>query len=767
MPGYLHRGSQEGLYADSSSAYDGIADSGVVAFPSPRPSVSGPNRTIMESPPPGANRRPSTHYLESSEAVHRGSADHVLVPDSSPSRKRSGSDSRVYSTNPVPQSQYVPPPDGTWLRPQVRRDTGDSSSTDSASIAGTVISESSTIRAAPPGELTVTDDWRARMNTMIGYPYGATSSADRVLDVDEDEDEATLFVMGPKRNNVSLSSSPHIRSAGLPLTSPSPTRAAGTNWASDSDTDDGPHPRGAPSFARQKDTWKFRPDAYQLYDNFQEFFPKIDIDAPIVDPAVLSTPSTPSSDSPRTTIEIPRPPPQHPSRQTSAPTIRVDDEPSIKALGPARAAVAAGVAAVKEAFNRSENRKSLRNVADLKKRSMLRSREAQAVAGDSALTLQPEESDNRLKRSSSMWGHRVVEVTQSGLQQHEVPEAAAESPAADGKPSEFSVFSVLTPVVLNWVKGQKIGQGSYGSVYLAFNVTTGDMIAVKQVAQMSLDMDEHDHRQKVQIEALQSEIEFLKDLYHPNVVAYLGCEVSREYISIFLEYVPGGTIATIYRTPGQGRFEEQLVKFFTHQILQGLVYLHEKKIWHRDLKGDNILVDSNGVCKISDFGISKRTTDAYDSFAQATAMKGSVFWMAPEIIASNATATGSEVDKDRTYSGKVDIWSFGCIVIEMWTGARPWGALDQWAAIFALGQRRTAPPLPDDLVLAPDASEFLYTLCLAEDPAQRPTAAKLIEHKFVTDRDPNWTFENSRIGMAVAKRSKAKKLRSASHSAVA
>lgn len=686
--------------------------------------------------------------------------------NTSPGRKRSGSESRVYTNHHqldsgTPNHIYTTA-DGTWLRAPPRRDTSDSSSTnDTLSAAGTNISETSTVRPPGEGESTVRDDWRANINRMIDHQQGATSSAHRVLGVN-DEDEATLFVVRPKRPaNISTSTTPQPR--GFSVRSPSPKRAGTVgNWTSDSDTDDGQRPKGTPSFARKNDTWKFRPDAEQLYDNLQEYFPKIDIDAPIVDPAVLSTPSTPSSDSPRTTIEIHRPPPQHPSRQSS----KTDDEQTAKPMHPARAAVAAGVAAVKEAFNRSENRKSIRNVADLKKRSMLRSKEAQG-GRDNLAVLQPEEDPNRLKRSSSMWGHRVVEVTQSGLQQ-EAATSVPESPTSNGKPSKCSFGSSLTiAVVLNWVKGQKIGQGSYGSVYLALNVTTGDMIAVKQVAQMSLDVDEHDHRQKIQIEALQAEIEFLKDLYHPNVVAYLGCEVSREYISIFLEYVPGGTIATIYRTPGQGRFEEQLVKFFTHQILQGLVYLHEKKIWHRDLKGDNILVDSNGVCKISDFGISKRTNDAYDSFAEATAMKGSVFWMAPEVVNSSTSAPADDSDKDRTYSGKVDIWSFGCIVIEMWTGARPWAARDQWAAMYALGQLRTAPPLPDDLELAPDAFEFLYNLCLAEDPAQRPTAAKLIEHKFVTERDPNWTFEDSKIGKAVAKRSRAKKtMRSASHSGV-
>ena len=90
------------------------------------------------------------------------------------------------------------------------------------------------------------------------------------------------------------------------------------------------------------------------------------------------------------------------------------------------------------------------------------------------------------------------------------------------------------------------------------------------------------------------------------------------------------------------------------------------------------MVDLNGICKISDFGISKQTADAYDSFGQATNMKGSVFWMAPEVLHT--------VHNDRSYSGKVDIWSLGCVVIEMWSGKRPWGDLEQIPAMMQVRQ---------------------------------------------------------------------------------
>lgn len=88
----------------------------------------------------------------------------------------------------------------------------------------------------------------------------------------------------------------------------------------------------------------------------------------------------------------------------------------------------------------------------------------------------------------------------------------------------------------------------------------------------------------------------------------------------------------------------------------------------QDLKADNILVEMSGVCKISDFGISKRTDDNEGH----TAMQGTVFWMAPEVI--NTQKKG--------YNNKIDIWSVGCVVLEMWAGTRPWMGSEAVAVMF-------------------------------------------------------------------------------------
>ena len=91
------------------------------------------------------------------------------------------------------------------------------------------------------------------------------------------------------------------------------------------------------------------------------------------------------------------------------------------------------------------------------------------------------------------------------------------------------------------------------------------------------------------------------------------------------------------------------------------------------MKADNILVEMSGVCKISDFGISKRTADLQGG--AFTAMQGTVFWMAPEVV--NAQKKG--------YNFKVDIWSVGCVVLEMWAGKRPWTGEEMVAVMFKVG----------------------------------------------------------------------------------
>jgi len=102
----------------------------------------------------------------------------------------------------------------------------------------------------------------------------------------------------------------------------------------------------------------------------------------------------------------------------------------------------------------------------------------------------------------------------------------------------------------------------------------------------------------------------------------------------------------------------------------------------------------SGICKISGFGISKRTEDMHGG--TFTAMQGTVFWMAPEVI--NTQKSG--------YTFKIDIWSVGCVVLEMWAGVRPWMGEEMLAVIFKLYQSKQPPPVPEDVVLSEEADDF-------------------------------------------------------------
>jgi mitogen-activated protein kinase kinase kinase len=191
----------------------------------------------------------------------------------------------------------------------------------------------------------------------------------------------------------------------------------------------------------------------------------------------------------------------------------------------------------------------------------------------------------------------------------------------------FCLFTIKTGLDTysgtKWIKGALIGAGSFGKVYLGMDASNGLLMAVKQV-ELPTGSAPNEERKKSMLSALEREIDLLKDLQHENIVQYLcrfrfvvssrsqtyvlvydsDSSLDDDYLNIFLEYVPGGSVTALLRN--YGAFEETLVKNFVRQILQGLDYLHERDIIHRDIKGANILVDNKGGIKISDFGISKK-----------------------------------------------------------------------------------------------------------------------------------------------------------------
>ncbi|KAF2089839.1 MAP kinase-like protein [Saccharata proteae CBS 121410] len=274
---------------------------------------------------------------------------------------------------------------------------------------------------------------------------------------------------------------------------------------------------------------------------------------------------------------------------------------------------------------------------------------------------------------------------------------------------------------VKYMKGALIGQGSFGSVYLALHAVTGELMAVKQVALPTGGVIEP--KKLNMLDALKREIGLLRDLKHPNIVQYLGSNSDETHLNIFLEYVPGGSVATML--VNYGPLLEPLVSNFVRQILTGLAYLHSKDIIHRDIKGANILVDNKGRVKISDFGISKRVEASTllssngpsgKKGANRVSLQGSVFWMAPEVV------------KQTAYTLKADIWSLGCLIVEMLTGARPHADCTQLQAIFKIGGGGNASPKVPDAA-SEEARQFLKRT-FEIDHEMRPTAEELLKSDF-------------------------------------
>jgi serine/threonine protein kinase len=166
------------------------------------------------------------------------------------------------------------------------------------------------------------------------------------------------------------------------------------------------------------------------------------------------------------------------------------------------------------------------------------------------------------RKSTKLWGQKVTELKARSAQ------VIARLPSV----SESQV---------QWIRGKLIGKGSFGRVYLAFNVATGEVIAVKQVEIPKTASDLLNEQQHDMVEALYQEIVMLRDLDHENIVQYLGYgqDKAEGVIHIFLEYISGGSVAS--RLTLHGAFDEPLTKYFTKQICAGLEYLHKRHILHR------------------------------------------------------------------------------------------------------------------------------------------------------------------------------------------
>ncbi|KAJ0454602.1 putative mitogen-activated protein kinase kinase kinase STE-STE11 family [Helianthus annuus] len=290
------------------------------------------------------------------------------------------------------------------------------------------------------------------------------------------------------------------------------------------------------------------------------------------------------------------------------------------------------------------------------------------------------------------------------------PGASGLPPSSPPQIRNRSDVAAKMPKQCQWKKGKLIGCGTFGSVYVGSNRETGALCAMKEVEILP-----DDPKSAESIKQLQQEIDVLSQLKHPNIVQYYGSEIVEDRFYIYLEYVHPGSINKYVRDHCGG-MTESIVRNFTRHIVSGLAYLHSTKTIHRDIKGANLLVDANGVVKLADFGMAKHL-DGHVNLS----LKGSPYWMAPELLQGKPQKDGSP-----DLALAVDIWSLGCTIIEMMNGKPPWSEHEGPAAMFKV--MKETPPIPK--TMSPDGKDFLRC-CFIRNPAERPTAIKLLEHKFL------------------------------------
>ncbi|XP_069331386.1 TRAF2 and NCK-interacting protein kinase isoform X7 [Eulemur rufifrons] len=264
-----------------------------------------------------------------------------------------------------------------------------------------------------------------------------------------------------------------------------------------------------------------------------------------------------------------------------------------------------------------------------------------------------------------------------------------------------------------------VGNGTYGQVYKGRHVKTGQLAAIKV---MDVTGDEE--------EEIKQEINMLKKYsHHRNIATYYGAFIKKnppgmdDQLWLVMEFCGAGSVTDLIKNTKGNTLKEEWIAYICREILRGLSHLHQHKVIHRDIKGQNVLLTENAEVKLVDFGVSAqldRTVGRRNTFI------GTPYWMAPEVIACDE-------NPDATYDFKSDLWSLGITAIEMAEGAPPLCDMHPMRALFLI-PRNPAPRLKSKK-WSKKFQSFIES-CLVKNHSQRPATEQLMKHPFIRDQ-PN------------------------------
>lgn len=254
-----------------------------------------------------------------------------------------------------------------------------------------------------------------------------------------------------------------------------------------------------------------------------------------------------------------------------------------------------------------------------------------------------------------------------------------------------------------------IGRGNFGSAFLVHNNETKDKFVAKKIMLGQLP-------EKEQQNAL-LEVNLLRYLDHPNIVDYIGSYVEEGSLIIIMEYCDVGDLSYHIkkRNKEEKKFTEDEVLNWFIQISMALVYIHSKKVLHRDIKASNIFLTGNNTVKLGDFGISRLLENTCDA---AQTVVGTPYYMSPEVC------------ENKPYTYKSDVWALGCVLYELWTLEHAFSANNLLGLVYKIVQDKQGP-IPD--FYSPELKNIVEIL-LVKDSSKRPLVSDLLMTPFCKEK---------------------------------